>query len=126
VGASVSPLHAGELGHSASDGSKTQAGAIAGPASRTRALVSGGIRDHFSPRAVPNRCVRSRRRNRMNSETRLVQPERYRLLTVGDNVLVDTAHHAVGIGVEILEPETVSRGIDALKIHAEAGVTLCL
>ena len=56
----------------------------------------------------------------------IITPERYSLLTVGDNVLIDTAHHAVGIGVEILEPETVSRGIDALKIHAEAGVTLCL
>ena len=46
MGASVSSVYAGELGHSTSDGSEIQPGAIAGPASRVEALDASGSCDH--------------------------------------------------------------------------------
>jgi hypothetical protein len=61
MGASVASVYTGELGSSASDGSKEKPWATAGPASRAGALVSGGKCDHPTPEAVPNRLVRSGR-----------------------------------------------------------------
>jgi len=48
VGASSSSLYTDKLGSGTSHGSEVQEGTAAGSASRARALVSGGICDHFS------------------------------------------------------------------------------
>ncbi len=47
MGASVSSVYTGEMGHGTSDGNQKEEGTTAGSASRAGALVSGGSSDHF-------------------------------------------------------------------------------
>ena len=67
--ASVSSVHAGELGNGAGDGDEKEQGATAGPASRAGALVSCGSCDPLKGRGfaqpapatsrAPDSCARS-------------------------------------------------------------------